>query len=317
MNIVNVILGIVVPCYNEENVLPSTTESLIKILIELIENGDISKDSFILFVDDGSTDETWRIIEKYHKIDIHMKGIKLAANVGHQKALLAGLMEAKNKTDCIISIDADLQDDTSIIVDMVNQYKMGNEIVYGVRHSRRYDGFLKKSTALLFYKLLIFMGVKIVYNHADYRLVGRRALDELSNYRERNLFLRGIFPSMGYQTSHVLYNRLPRLAGETKYSFKKMLSLAWDGITSFSTVPLKIISVMGLILFLFCTLMAILIFGAKIFGHTVPGWASTTLPLYFLGGIQLLAIGIVGEYLGKIYIEVKSRPNYIIDKVLE
>lgn len=317
MNILGVILGIVVPCYNEENVLPSTAESLIKTLIELIENGDVAKDSFILFVDDGSTDETWQIIEKYHKIDSHIKGIKLAGNVGHQKALLAGLMEAKNKTDCIISIDADLQDDTSIIVNMVNQYKMGNEIVYGVRHLRQYDGFFKKNTALLFYKLLIVMGVKIVYNHADYRLVGSRALDALSNYRERNLFLRGIFPSMGYQTSYIFYNRMPRLAGETKYSFKKMLSFAWDGITSFSTVPLKLISFIGLILFVFCTIMAIFIVLTKMLGHTVPGWASTVLPLYFLGGIQLLAIGIVGEYLGKVYIEVKGRPNYIKDKVLE
>lgn len=310
-------LAIVVPCYNEEAVLGETTTRLVEVVRALVEKGKIDDDSFILYVNDGSRDRTWEMIEEAHRRFPEVKGLKLAANVGHQNALMSGLLTAKDMADAIVSIDADLQDDVKKIEDMVDRYAEGFDIVYGVRSSRKSDTFFKKNTALAFYKLMSWLGVNSVYNHADYRLMSRRAVEQLSHYRERNLFLRGIVPLIGYKTTSVYYSRSERFAGESKYPLSKMLNFAIDGITSFSVKPLRIISTLGM-LFMLCSLAAMIYTLVVYFkGETVQGWASLMLSVWFLGSLILIAIGITGEYIGKIYIEVKDRPRYNIEKILE
>ena len=309
-------LSVVVPCYNEEAVLEETHKHLEKLLTDLIKEGKISQKSFILFVDDGSTDSTWDIIKKTAAESKFVSAIRLAANSGHQNALFAGLMTAKEKSDAVISVDADLQDDISVIGEMLDKYKNGSDIVYGVRKSRKSDSFYKRNSALLFYKFMNIMGAKTVYNHADFRLMSKRALDELENYGERNLFLRGIVPLIGYKTDYVYYDRLERVAGESKYSTKKMLKFALDGITSFSVRPMYFISGLGTVMVFLSIAAAIYSLVSYLSGNAVAGWTSMILSLWFIGGMILLSIGIVGQYIGKIYIEVKNRPRYNIEEYI-
>lgn len=308
-------IGIVVPCYNEEEVLPETAKRLLALLERLSDAGIVAADSAVYFVDDGSKDRTWNHIETLSQSSARVHGIKLSRNRGHQNALMAGLFGAKG--DALVSIDADLQDDVNVIEDMVLKHLEGYEIVYGVRKSRATDSVFKKGTAELYYKLLARMGVDIVYNHADYRLMGRRALDALDGYSEVNLFLRGIIPLLGFRTTTTYYDRSERFAGESKYPLKKMLGLAMDGITSFSVVPLRMISMLGFMVSLFSILMVAWVMYGKLFmNSTIPGWAASVIPIYFLGGIQLLSIGVLGEYVAKIYLETKRRPRFLIEKVI-
>lgn len=311
------IIGIVSPCYNEELVLNETPIQLNSILQDLVAKNSISEKSFVVFVDDGSKDTTWNVIEKKASELKHVKGLKLAGNVGHQNALLAGLMTYKDEADALISIDADLQDDVSVIEEMITVFKSGLDVVYGVRKERKTDTFFKKNTALLFYNLMKRMKVNIIHNHADYRLCSRRVLNALSEFGEVNLFLRGIIPTIGFKKETVYYERLERFAGESKYPFRKMASFAWNGITSFSNYPLKLVSIIGFVIFSFCIMMTTYALFALYTGNVVPGWLSTVLPMYFLGGVQLFCFGIIGEYIGKIYSEVKQRPRYFIDKKLD
>lgn len=309
-------LSLVIPCYNEEAVLPEAAKVISQKIHNLINNGTISPKSSIYFVDDGSKDKTWEIIENLHQSDSMIKGIKLSRNRGHQNALLAGLLSAPG--DVLISMDADLQDDISIIDDMLEKHHSGKHIVYGVRSSRDLDTFFKKHSAQLYYKLIKSMGVDAVFNHADYRLMSRQTIEELKGFNEVNLFLRGMIPLIGYDSDISEYERSERAAGESKYPLKKMLAFAWQGITSFSNFPLRLISWLGFIVFMFTALMSGWILITKLFtDNALPGWASTVLPMYFLGGIQILAIGVIGEYLGKIYLEVKNRPRFIIEKIIE
>lgn len=312
----NIVLGIVLPCFNEEEVLKISIPKLINLLNEFIEKNIVSKNSFLCFVDDGSTDNTWKIISKETKKE-NIKGIKLSRNFGHQSAILAGMMTYKELADCIITIDVDLQDDILVISKMIEDYKKGNQIVYGVRKKRNTDTYFKKRTALLYNHILKKMGVDIIFNHADFRLIGKNALNALSIFEETNLFLRGLFPLLGFKTSIQYYDRKPRLAGETKYSFNKMAKLAWNGITSFSTIPLKIATFIGWIAIIGSISIAIWSIFIKIQGNSIPGWFSTVIPIYFIGGIQLLILGIMGEYIGKIYLETKKRPKYIVEKILQ
>lgn len=309
-------LAIVVPCYNEEEVLDETSRQLSEVISGMVQEGKVSQNSYILFVNDGSKDRTWEKIQENHAKSPYVCGVNLAGNVGHQNALLAGLMTAKENADILISIDADLQDDVNVIPEMVDKYTEGYDIVYGVRNNRDTDSFFKKTTALAFYKLMHIMGVKSVYNHADYRLMSKRAVEQLAKYEERNVFLRGIVPLIGYKTTSVFYKRAERFAGESKYPLKKMLAFAWDGITSFSIKPITLISGVGAL----CTIASFLAIIYFIIGHfmgtTEPGWASLIVSIWFLGGLQLLAIGIIGQYIGKIYVEVKARPRYNIETVL-
>lgn len=310
-------LGIVVPCYNEEEVLKIASEALRGVLDDLIGKGKIAQDSFILFVNDGSRDRTWELIEEEHAAyPARVLGVKLAGNVGHQFALTAGLITAKDMCDVTVSIDADLQDDVAVIEEMIDKFHGGCDVVYGVRKERKTDTFFKRTTAQAFYKIMHLMGVKTVYNHADFRLMSKRAVEEFSKYRETNLFLRGMMPLLGYQTDSVYYDRKERVAGESKYPLKKMLALAFNGISSFSVKPISLI--MGMGLFIVAASFLALIYALISFctGHVVPGWTSLILSIWFLGGLQLLAIGMVGLYIGKIYIEVKQRPRYNIEKVL-
>ncbi|PZR24285.1 MAG: glycosyltransferase [Flavobacterium psychrophilum] len=311
------LIGIVSPCYNEEAVLKETSEQLHVLLEQLIANDKISDESFIAFVDDGSRDATWSIIEELSRQKKHIKGLKLAGNVGHQNALLAGLLSFNDEADALISIDADLQDDISVIADMIEKFKSGTDTVYGVRNKRETDTFFKKNTALMFYYIMKKMKVNVLHNHADYRLCSHRVIAALSGYNEVNLFLRGIIPSIGFRSDVVYYDRLERFAGESKYPLKKMLSFAWNGITSFSTFPLKLVTGIGFVIFFVCLLMSAYALVSLFNGTNVPGWVSTVLPMYFLGGVQLFCFGIVGEYVGKIYSEVKQRPRYIIEKRLD
>ena len=308
-------LGIVVPCYNEEAVLPVTAKKLMALLANLASAGQVSADSAIYFVDDGSKDRTWPIIEAMASADAQIHGIKLSRNQGHQNALIAGLLETPG--DALVSIDADLQDDVNVIEEMVRHHLAGFEIVYGVRKARRTDTFFKRSSARLYYRLLARMGVDIVEDHADYRLMGRRALDAMRGYPEVNLFLRGIVPLLGFRATTVYYDRAERFAGESKYPLRKMLALAIDGVTSFSVVPLRMISALGFLVSLFSTLMiAWAVYGKLFAGDALPGWASSVIPIYFLGGIQLLSIGVLGEYIAKIYLETKRRPRFLIEKMI-
>jgi len=309
-------LAIVVPCYNEEEVFDETVKQLSGVLNDLIIKNKISKDSYMLFVDDGSKDSTWEKIEAAHFVNKLVKGLKLAGNVGHQNALLAGLMHAKSISDAAISIDADLQDDVAVIEEMVDLLDNGCDIVYGVRSKRATDTFFKRTTAQGFYKVMKAMGVKSVYNHADYRLMSKRALEGLEQFKERNLFLRGIVPTIGYKTECVYYERKERMAGESKYPFKKMMAFAFDGITSFSTKPMTFIMGLGIWMIAFAVIMGIYSLIRRFQGNVVTGWTSLFLSLWFIGGIVTFSIGLVGEYIGKIYIEVKERPRYIIEKEL-
>ncbi len=310
-------LAIVVPCYNEEEVLEIASKELRGVLADLVQKGKIAEDSFILFVNDGSKDRTWELIEEENKrYPVQVHGVKLAGNVGHQFALTAGLITAKDMSDVTISIDADLQDDVAVIEEMIDKFHDGNDIVYGVRRERKTDTFFKRTSAQAFYKLMDMMGVKTVYNHADFRLMSRRAVEEFSKYKETNLFLRGMVPLIGYRTDSVYYDRKERVAGESKYPLKKMLALAFNGISSFSVKPISLILGMGLFIIFVAVLAAIYAFVSFFTGHVVPGWTSMILSIWFLGGLQLLAIGLVGQYIGKIYIEVKQRPRYNIEKVV-
>ena len=310
-------LAIVVPCFNEEEALPDTVSQLGALIDELIGKGKITDDSFVLYVDDGSRDNTWNKISEFNKEKMHLQGLKLAGNVGHQNALLAGLMTVKDEIDVSISIDADLQDDIAVIEEMINKYVDGAEIVYGVRSARTTDTLFKRMTAQGFYKTMQLMGAKSVYNHADYRLMSSKALNGLAQFKERNLFLRGIVPTIGYKTECVYYERKERTAGESKYPLRKMLSFAFDGITSFSIKPINFILVIGILMIIFAIYMAIYSFHSYLTGNVVSGWTSIMLSLWLIGGLVLISLGIVGQYIGKIYIEVKERPRYIVEKRLD
>lgn len=309
-------LMIIVPCFNEEEVLPTSLKELISVVENLIKKEKISRDSGILFVNDGSRDRTWELITEAHKESDYVYGLNLAGNVGHQNAMLAGLNTVKDICDISISIDADLQDDVGVIEEMIDKYYAGADIVYGVRSERKTDSFFKRFTAQAFYKFMSAMGVKSVYNHADFRLMSARAMEALSHYKERNLYLRGIVPQIGYKTDCVYYVRKLRMAGESKYPFKKMLSFALDGITSFSIKPIKMVTALGAFIVV-CSVVAFIYTLISYFmGHTVPGWSSLMISIWFLGGVQLLSVGIVGQYVGKTYIESKERPQYIIEEFL-
>ncbi|MCR5846816.1 MAG: glycosyltransferase family 2 protein [Lachnospiraceae bacterium] len=308
------ILAVVVPCYNEEDMLPITFESLRNKLNELIDKNKISPESFVLYVDDGSKDKTWELIEAENKSHKDVKGLKLAGNVGHQFALTAGLVFAKDISDISISIDADLQDDIDVFEQMIDLYHDGNDIVYGVRNKRKTDSFFKRFTAQSFYRLMNFFGAKTIYNHADFRLMSKRALEQFSKYGEENLYLRGIVPLIGYKTECVYYDRKVRVAGESKYPLKKMLALAIEGITSFSVKPIRYIVFLGIVSVIL-SLAAFVYALVSFFMKTVePGWTSLIVSIWFLGGVQLISIGLIGEYIGKIYMEVKRRPRYNIEK---
>lgn len=310
-------LYLVIPCYNEEEVLPETAKRLKEKFDDFIAKEKISASSRIVFVDDGSKDKTWNIIEELHAENKIFRGIKLSRNRGHQNALLAGLMTVKDECDAAISLDADLQDDINAIDKMLDEYEKGYEVVYGVRSSRKKDSFFKRTTAQGFYKIMKVMGVETVYNHADYRLMSNRALDALSEFSEVNLFLRGIVPMVGFKSTSVTYERGERFAGKSKYPLKKMLSFAFEGITSMSVRPIRLICTLGL--FLFFISIGILIYSLirHFTGYTVSGWTFLNMSIWALGGLQLLAIGIIGEYIGKIYLETKQRPKYIVDKYLD
>ncbi len=311
------ILYIVIPCYNEEAVLPITSKALKEKIEQLIAGGKISSASRVMFVDDGSKDKTWELIESLHSSDDLFVGIKLSRNRGHQNALLAGLMTAKGRADIVISMDADLQDDVNAIDGFLEKRNEGCEIVYGVRSSRASDTKFKKFTAQGYYKVLEKMGVEITYNHADYRLMSKRALEALSEFKEVNLFLRGLVHLVGFKTGVVEYERSKRAAGESKYPLKKMLSFAFEGITSLSVKPIRFITFLGVLLFGVSIAMLIYFLVTYFLGKTVQGWATIVISIWGIGGLQLLAIGIIGEYIGKIYLETKARPKFIIDKDLE
>ena len=310
------VLAIVVPCYKEESVLHETHKRLSQLLDRLITEERISSKSYILYVNDGSTDHTWKIIKEFYKNTSYACGLNLAGNVGHQNALMAGLNTVKERCDAAISIDADLQDDVNVIPEMIERYMEGNDIVYGVRRERKTDTFFKRTTALAFYRLMKTMGAKSVYNHADYRLMSSRAIQQLRRFRERNLYLRGLVPLIGYQTACVYYNRDKRFAGESKYPFKKMLNFAIDGITSFSVKPVRMIFWLGCIFLLIALCVTIWTLRAYFLHNTVPGWSSLMISLWLVGGTILVSLGIVGEYIGKIYIEVKDRPRYNEEELL-
>ncbi|MBQ7423013.1 MAG: glycosyltransferase family 2 protein [Prevotella sp.] len=309
-------LAIVLPCYNEEAVIKETASRILVLLDGMITRGEVEKNSRILFVDDGSSDQTWPIIEKLHTEFPCIYGLKLAGNTGHQNALLAGLATAKDFSDVLISIDADLQDDICVIPEMVSKFKEGFDIVYGVRRERNTDTFFKRTTAIMFYRLMGRLGVKSVYNHADYRLMSHRAVEQLCHYRERNLFLRGIVPLIGYRSSCIYYDRQERFAGESKYPLRKMMNFAVDGITSFSIRPVRMVFGMGIIFLIISLGIFIYVLHSYLMGSVVPGWASLILSIWFVGGCILLGLGIVGEYIGKTYMEVKDRPRYNIEKLL-
>ena len=311
------ILYIVVPCYNEEEVLYETTKRLKVKLKEIIKSKKVSNQSRVMYVNDGSKDKTWDIIKEINNNEELFTGISLSRNRGHQNALLGGLLTAKNYADVVISMDADLQDDIDAIEKMIDKYHEGNDIVYGARSTRKKDSFFKRFTAETFYKLMKYLGVDCVYNHADYRLTSKKVLDEFSNFKEVNLFLRGMFPLVGFKSDIVYYERNERYAGNSKYPLKKMLNFAWDGITSFSVKPLRLICILGFII-LFISI-AIMIYSVirKLTGNTVPGWTFLSTSIWFIGGIQMISIGIIGEYIGKIYQETKRRPRYIISENLE
>lgn len=307
-------LSIVVPCYNEEEVLGETSERLLDLMSRLVAAGKISTSSSIWFVDDGSRDRTWNLIESLCREHAALRGVKLSRNRGHQNALMAGLFSADG--DAIVSIDADLQDDIDVIEHMVDHFRQGADIVYGVRKRRDTDTFFKRESAGLFYRLMRWFGAESITNHADFRLMSRRAIEALGQFKEVNLFLRGIVPLLGFRTAMVHYDRGERFAGESKYPLRKMIGFALEGITSFSVVPLRMIAFTGFAVFALTLVLTAWVLWVRLFaGEAVPGWASTVLPLYFVGGIQILCLGIIGEYLGKVYIEIKARPRFMIEQI--
>lgn len=306
----------VIPCYNEQEVLPETSERLRQKMESLIVKGKISEDSRVVFVNDGSRDSTWEIIQKLHEENPLFQGINLSKNMGHQNALLAGLMTAKDMCDVAISMDADLQDDINAIDEMIDKFIDGADIVYGVRSKRATDTFFKRVTAENFYKLMDYLGAKTVYNHADYRLMSRRALMDLSQFGEVNLFLRGIVPMIGYKSEVVYYERAERFAGESKYPLGKMLSFAVQGITSLSTKPIKMITSLGFFIFFVSIVVLIYSLVRHYTGHTIPGWTTTVLSVWAIGGLIMISLGVIGEYIGKIYLETKNRPRFIIENYL-
>jgi len=310
----NKTLWMVIPCYNEEEVLPITAPMFLAQLEKMIEADSVSADSKILFVNDGSKDRTWEIITKLSEENDHFVGICQSRNRGHQNAVLAGLMEAKNHADITISIDCDGQDDIGAMSEMVEAYHQGNEVVYGVRSKRDTDTFFKRATAEGFYKILEMMGVEVVFNHADYRLISKRVLDEFEKFEEVNLFLRGMVPLVGFSSTSVYYERNERIAGESHYPLSKMLGLAFDGITSLSIKPIRMIAALGIIVSLISFIGIVYVFLSAALGTVVSGWSSTVAITCFLGGIQLISLGVIGEYIGKIYLEVKARPRYIISE---
>ena len=310
-------LYLAIPCYNEEEVLRDSAEKLRVKYNNMMNEGKITADSKIVFIDDGSKDKTWSIIQELHKENPVFQGIKLSCNRGHQNALLGGLMTLKDKADAVISIDADLQDDIDTFDEMVAKYEEGCDVVYGVRSKRETDTFFKRFTAEAFYKILNKMGAKVIFNHADFRLMSRRALEAFSLYKETNIFLRGMVPLVGYKSDIVTYERSERLAGESKYPLKKMLALAWEGVTSMSIQPIRLITGLGAIVFAVSIIMIIYTLVSFFIGVAVSGWASLLCSIWAIGGLQLLAIGIIGEYIGKIYLETKHRPRFIIEEYLE
>ncbi|MCG7392680.1 glycosyltransferase family 2 protein [Microvirga sp. ACRRW] len=310
------ILSIVVPCYNEEDVLPETSKRLDELLARLVEGGKISPESSVYFVDDGSRDRTWQIVQELNRTSPRFAGVKLSRNRGHQVALMTGLLAVPG--DLVVSIDADLQDDIDAIEKMVAKAAEGADVVYGVRSSRTSDSMMKRWTAQSYYRILQKLSVEIVYDHADFRLLTRRAIEALREYKESNLFLRALIPLLGFQTAIVTYERAERFAGTSKYPLRKMLALAFEGITSFSTKPLRIVTFLGIATsFLALALTAWAMFAAVVFDSTLPGWASTVIPIYLISGVQLLSVGIVGEYVGKIYLETKRRPRSHIATMLK
>ncbi len=309
-------LLLVIPCYNEEAILRYTYDTLKQYYDDCKGKGLISPDSKICFVNDGSRDRTWEIIDEISQADPTIIGIKLSRNFGHQSAILAGLEHHVDEYDCFITLDADLQDDIHAMTAMIEKHREGAQIVYGVRNDRTADSWFKRATAESFYVLMQKMGVPVVFNHADFRLMDRRVLQELGNFREINLFLRGIVPLVGFKSDKVFYKRMERLAGETKYPVSKMLLFAWNGITSFSTFPMRLVLYFGFFNFLVAMSIIGYIIITYLFGLTVPGWTSTLLPLTFFSGFNMMALGLIGEYIGKIYEEVKGRPRYIIEKVV-
>ncbi len=311
------VLYIVVPCYNEEEVLPETSKRLKAKLEALAGEGKISRQSRVMLVNDGSRDRTWELIEALHRSDPLFSGVNLSRNRGHQNALLAGLMTAKDRCDAAISMDADLQDDIDAVDAMVDKFRAGCDIVYGVRSSRKKDSFFKRVTAEGFYRLMSFMGAETVFNHADYRLMSRRALEGLAQFQEVNLFLRGIVPMIGYTTATVEYERGERFAGESKYPLKKMLALAMEGVTSLSTRPIRFITALGFLIFLVSLVMLVVFIVQWAMGMTVAGWASVICSVWAIGGLILLSLGVIGEYIGKVYLETKGRPRFLIREVLD
>ena len=309
-------MAIVVPCYNEEAVLKETNTRLTSLLKELASQSKIKADSFIVYVNDGSKDQTWSLIHQLGEEDTCVRGVKLAHNAGHQNALMAGLESFKGEADALVTIDADLQDDVNAIKAMVDEYLIGADIVYGVRKERTTDSFFKRTTALAFYKLMAIMGTDTVYNHADYRLMSQRAVEALCQYPERNLFLRGLVPLLGFTTKNVYYDRAERFAGESKYPLNKMLAFAIDGITSFSIKPITIILITGLL----CFILGLIMLGWGLYsyvrGSVVPGWTSLMVSMWLIAGVVITSLGVIGEYIGKIYIEVKQRPRYHIEEIV-
>lgn len=309
-------LYLVIPCYNEEPVLPETSKRLKEKMLALVEAGKIKDMSRVVFVDDGSKDQTWNLIENLHREDKLFSGVKLSRNRGHQNALLAGLHSVRGKADAVISMDADLQDDINAIDGFLEKYEEGYEVVYGVRSSRKKDTFFKKFTAEGFYHIMKFLGAEIVFNHADYRLLSNRALEGLFEFKEVNLFLRGIVPMVGYKSGEVFYERNERFAGESKYPLKKMLAFAFEGITSLSVKPIRFIIGLGILMFGVSILMLIYFLVQHFLGHTVSGWTSLIVSIWGIGGLQMLSIGVIGEYIGKVYLETKERPRFIVEEFL-
>ena len=311
------ILYMVIPCYNEEEVLPETTKRLKEKLNGLIKKKVISEKSKVMYVNDGSKDKTWELIKQINNNDPMFTGICLSRNRGHQNALVAGLLTAKEYADVVISMDADLQDDINAVDEMLEKYYAGCDIVYGVRSARKTDTFFKRVTAEGFYKFMQMMGVDVVYNHADYRLTSKKVLNHFQDYKEVNLFLRGIFPLIGYKSDKVYYERAERFAGESKYPLKKMLNFAWDGITSFSVKPLRLICTLGFIILFISIIIMIYSLVRKISGNTIDGWTFLNISIWFIGGLQMISLGIIGEYVGKMYNETKARPRFIVAENLE
>ena len=309
-------LFIVIPCYNEQEALPITAGRLVELTDDMIQKSLIARDSRIVLVDDGSRDDTWRVIASLHERDRRFEGVKLAHNAGHMNALWAGMTLAADRCDCVITIDADLQDDVNAMYGFLEEYRKGADVVYGVRSSRKTDSLFKRTTARGFYKMMARMGVELVYDHADYRLLSRRALEALLSFGEVNMFLRGMVPMLGFKTAKVYYERGERVAGESKYPLKKMIAFAMEGITSLSNKPIRYVTLIGALCALLGVIMAVYVLVSLIGGRTVAGWSSLMMSVWLLGGLQLMALGLIGEYVGKIYMETKRRPKFILEEHL-